>query len=105
MIGFSDGTDGSGEYLYSLPENINFNINKNPIYTGILWQPNIGSMINYLIPTNGSIIEQDDWSIVNYIIPYSSNTYRIISSSISLSGFTSLSKNHFGHSKSICISL
>lgn len=105
MLGFSGGTDGSGEYIYSLPIGISFNISKNPIYTGILWTPDVGSMINYLIPTTGSIIQHDDWSIVNYIIPYSSTSYRIVSSSVSLSGFTTLSKTHFGHSKSLAISL
>ena len=105
MLGFSGGTDGSGEYIYSLPNGISFNIIKNPTYTGVLWVPDVGSMINYLIPTTGSIIQQDDWSIVNYIIPYSSTSYRIVSSSVSLSGFTTLSKTHFGHSKSLAISL
>lgn len=105
MLGFSGGTDGSGEYIYRLPGNISFNIEKNPIYTGTLWVPDVGSMINYLVQTTGSIIGQDDWSIVNYIIPYSNNSYRIVSSSVSLSGFTTLSKNHFGHSKSLAISL
>jgi hypothetical protein len=92
ILGFSGGTDGSGEYIYSLPSDISFNITKNPIYTGPLWVPDVGSMINYLIPTTGSIIQQYDWSIVNYIIPYSNTSYRIVSSSVSLSGFTTLSK-------------
>ena len=104
-LGFSGGMDGSGEYIFSLPEHIYFNIEKNPIYTDILWKPNVGSMINYFIPANGTIVEQNEWSITNYIVPYSNNSYRIVSSSTSLMDFTTLSSAYYGYSKSIMISL
>jgi hypothetical protein len=78
-LGYPGSSGGSGEYLFQLPTGVNFNTaaGKNPIYTGALWQPTIGAMGPYLIPTNGSVVISGAWAGTIFVMPYTSTTYRI----------------------------
>jgi hypothetical protein len=79
QLGYEGSAAGSGDYLFSLPTGITFNTNAgyNPIYTGALWTPTVGSMAAYFIPLQGGIVVPGAWSHLAFVIPYSSTQYRI----------------------------
>jgi hypothetical protein len=79
QLGYEGSAAGSGDYLFSLPTGITFNTNAgyNPIYTGVLWTPSVASMAPYIIPLQGGIVIAGYWSVIGFVIPYSSSQYRI----------------------------
>jgi hypothetical protein len=80
-LGYPGSATGSGDYLFKLPSGVSFNTAAgfNPIYTGGPWVfTDLSSLAPYMIPANGRIIINTNWSATVFIIPYSSTTYRIL---------------------------
>lgn len=84
---------GSGDYLISLPTGITFNTNAgyNPTYIGLAWSPNVSVMAPYIIPMQGGIVFAGAWSVLAFVVPYSSTQYRILFAYGSNLGFWSSS--------------
>lgn len=80
-LGWGTGnTAGSGGYLVSLPDGLSFNTNTgyNPVYTGVLWSPNVSTMAPYIIPSSGGVIQAGSWNGICYILPYDSTRFRVL---------------------------
>ena len=88
-LGWAAGSAGSGDYLYTLPSGVTFNTASgyNPIYTGIIWSPNVAAMAPYLIAVTGGIVQPTSWSTHAYVIPYSSTTFRLAFSNNNVNSF------------------
>jgi hypothetical protein len=97
QLGFSGGSVGSGDYLFSLPSGVTFNTNAdyNPTYTGIIWSPTIGNMSPYYIPISGGIVQSGSWNFYGYVIPYSSTQYRIAFPNNGVAGFNYFSSGWY----------
>jgi hypothetical protein len=79
-LGWNVGSAGNGSYLVDLPSGLAFNSTTgyNPVYTGSLWSPTIGAISPYLIPAEGGVIQSESWNSIAYVLPYDSNTFRLI---------------------------
>jgi len=97
QLGFSGGSIGSGDYLFSLPSGVTFNTNPdfNPTYTGVIWSPTIGNMSPYFIPISGGIVQTGSWNFYGYVIPYSSTQYRIAFPNNGVAGFNYFSSGWY----------
>ena len=107
QLGFAGSTAGSGDYLFHLPTGLQFNTaaNRNPFYTGVLWSPNIAAMAPYFIPVKGSVVYSSNWSNEIYIAPYSSTTFRVLSSHNNSVPFTAWRSTFFATIQSTIINL
>lgn len=81
QLGMVGGTAGSGDYLFQLPTGMTFNTasNRNPVFNGTIWSTGVTGTGKCLIPANGGVIYSGSWSTQIYILPYSANTFRVIS--------------------------
>ena len=79
-LGYVGASAGSGDYLLTLPSGLTFNTaaGYNPLYTGVMWSPNVASMTYYMIPVTGGFVYPANWSSLCFVIPYSSNQFRIV---------------------------
>lgn len=81
QLGIAGGTAGSGEYLFQLPTGMTFNTaaNRNPLFTTTLFGTGIVNTGKCLIPASGGVLFSGSWSTQLYVLPYSSNTFRVVS--------------------------
>jgi hypothetical protein len=83
QLGIAGGSGGSGDYLFHLPTGVTFNTaaNRNPtLTTGIFSSPNIAACAKYFIPGSGGVIYSGNWTNDIFIVPYSSTTFRVVTS-------------------------
>ena len=75
----SQCTTGSGDYLIQLPTGVTFNtaLDKNPVYTGVAWNPSVAAMAPYMISCEGGLVQPGSWNRVAYVVPYSAYAFRL----------------------------
>ncbi len=80
QLGWEGSAGGSGDYLFSLPSGVLFNTGAgyNPIFTGIVFQPNYSAMAPSIIPISGVITQYGALNYYMGVVPYSSTQYRIV---------------------------
>lgn len=88
----SAGTAGSGDYLYSLPNNLQFDLTKNPVYTGAATGLTTVTMQPFLLPTSGAASDNTNGAFT-YVVPYSATQFRILTLLSSTSGTFHASAN------------
>jgi hypothetical protein len=97
QLGMAGGTAGSGDYLFQLPTGMTFNTaaNRNPLFNATLWSTGIANTGKSLIPASGGVVYSGSWSTQLYVVPYSSNTFRVISTWNNGAGLSAWSSGYF----------
>lgn len=70
-------SNGSGDYLLTLPTNVAFNTSYHPLFTGILWTGGVHVMAQYFIPAHGGIVIDANWSNQLMVVPYDATRFRL----------------------------
>ncbi len=101
------GSGGSGDYLFQLPSGVTFNTaaNRNPVLTTTVWSPGVGQMAPYLIPAMGGIVYSGNWSQDLYVVPYSSNSFRVVSTWNGGTTYSAWGSGYFALTSNMMISL
>lgn len=107
QLGFAGSSAGTGDYLFHLPTGLQFNtaVDRNPVYSGTLWSPNVATMAPYFIPVKGSVVFGGNWSNEIYIVPYSSSSFRVLSTHNNTLPFAAWSAAFFATIQSTIINL
>ena len=107
QLGLTGQSLGSGEYLFHLPSGIQFNTaaDRNPIYAGVVWSPNVHAMAPYCIPIKGGVVFSGNWSNDAYLLPYSATTFRVISSHNNSAPYNVWGASFFAFGQSMMIHL
>ncbi len=108
VLGYTvGGSAGNGDYLFQLPTGVVFNTaaNRNPVLTTAVWSPGVGQMAPYLIPAVGGVVYSGAWSNDVYVVPYSSNTFRVMSTWNAGSTYSAWGSGYFALVNNMMISL
>ncbi len=108
VLGYTvGGSAGNGDYLFQLPTGVVFNTaaNRNPVLTTAVWSPGVGQMAPYLIPAVGGVVYSGAWSNDVYIVPYNSNSFRVMSTWNAGSTYSAWGSGYFALVNNMMISL
>jgi len=80
-LAIAGGQGGSGNYLFQLPNGVQFNTSasRNPIFTGVAWANGAAQTVRYFIPASGAVVFSQNWSQELFVVPYSATTFRVFS--------------------------
>jgi len=88
-LAIAGGQAGSGNYLFQLPNGVQFNTSasRNPIFTGAAWVNGVAQTARYFIPASGTVVYSGNWSQELFVVPYSATTFRVFSNHNGAGGF------------------